>query len=68
MPRININWRPTGMSGLRMGFEKTIATEITEHTEKILCTLSVFSDGATSHSTMLAKDASQAAGYVAKRG
>jgi hypothetical protein len=31
------------MSGLRMEFEKTIATEITEHTEKTLCTISVFS-------------------------
>jgi len=59
------------MFELRMEFEKTIATEITEYTEKTLCTLSVismFSDITTSHSTKLAKNASQVAGYVAKRG
>ena len=51
-----------------------LATEITEHTERddgfmgFFSVNSVFSDVTTSHSTMLAKDASQVAGYVAKGG
>jgi len=71
MLRISINWQPTGIQGSRMEFEKQLATEITEYTEKIHgipSVVSVYSDVTTSHSTKLAKYASQFAGYVANRG